>query len=80
LDSIAGKLKHASATLLVGIDNEKQVDVLQKASFMWSYPIQVENHTFFNYTQGVVSINSLGVFLDEISQLLHTSHFQKHVG
>jgi hypothetical protein len=75
LDSIAGKVNNVSrlksSILLVDVSNDKQADILLKASLLGSCPIQVERHTSLNSSQSIVTTNSLdGVTDGEIQSTL----------
>jgi hypothetical protein len=68
-DSIAGKETNASrrknGTLLAEARNDKQAEVLLKATLLESHPVHVERHTSLNSFRGVIHTDSLHGVLDE---------------
>jgi hypothetical protein len=72
LDGIAGKVKNASrlknGTQLVEVQNDKQAELLLKANFFGSYPIQIERHTSLNSSRGVINTDSLDDMSDKYIQ------------
>jgi hypothetical protein len=63
LSSIAGKVTNASClkdgTLLVEARNEKQAEVLLKATLLGSHPVHVVKHTSPNSSRGIFRTDSL---------------------
>jgi len=75
LDSIAGKVKNASrlknGTLLIEVHNDKQAELLLKATLLGSHPIYAERHSSLNSSRGVVNTDALdGMSDDEIQSAL----------
>jgi hypothetical protein len=68
----AGKVKNVSrlknGPLLVEVQDEKQLEVVLKATPLGSYPIQDDRHISPNSSRGVVNIDSVEVMLDEESR------------
>jgi hypothetical protein len=63
LDSIAGKVKNASrlknGTLLIEVYNDKQAELLLKATLLGSHLIYAKRHSSLNSSLGVVSTDAL---------------------
>jgi hypothetical protein len=69
VDSTAGKVSNASrlknGTLLVQARNERQAEVLLKATLLGSYPMHVGRHTSLNSSRRVIHTHSLDGMSDE---------------
>jgi hypothetical protein len=72
LDGIVLRLKNG--TLLVEVFTEKQAKMLLGGNLHGSYPVVVETHSSLNFSQGVVSTDSLSGMLDEEIQSSLTDH------
>jgi hypothetical protein len=76
--SIAGKVINASrlknGTLVVEARNEKEAEVLLKASLLGSHPAKVERQTSLNFCRGVIETDSPDGMSDEGTQSAFADH------